>query len=211
MPRLYPQAREQRCWVHKTANILDRLPKRLQPKAKEMLQEHAAAGWIVRSPDRKSATEEMDRFSREFRAAYPKAVECLRKERETLLTFYDFPAEHWIHLRTTNPIESCFASAKARTRRTKGAGSRKAGLAMAYKRWRHKILGARSPLPISFPCFGQGLVSRMESKCKRPRKLVRQPRTKGCRKAGLGRKKNVVHLDSATVNPYFILIVWKRS
>ncbi|MCX5971789.1 MAG: transposase [Coprothermobacterota bacterium] len=92
-----------------------------------MLQE------IVRSPDRKSAAEEMDRFSRTFGAAYPKAVECLRKDRETLLTFYDFPAEHWIHLRTTNPIESTFASVKARTRQTKGSGSRKAGLAMAYK------------------------------------------------------------------------------
>ncbi|MCX5973479.1 MAG: transposase, partial [Coprothermobacterota bacterium] len=127
LAEVYPQTREQRCWVHKTVNVLDRLPKRLQPKAKEMLQE------IVRSPDRKSATEEMDHFAREFRAAYPKAVECLRKDRETLLTFYDFPAEHWIHLRTTNPIESSFASVKSRTRQTKGAGSRKAGLAMAYK------------------------------------------------------------------------------
>ncbi|MCX5971458.1 MAG: transposase, partial [Coprothermobacterota bacterium] len=122
-----PQAREQRCWVHKTANVLDRLPKRLQPKAKEMLQE------IVRSPDRKSAAEEMERFAREFRAAYPKAVECLRTYRETLLTFYDFPAERWVHQGATNPIESCFALVKARTRQTKGAGSRKAGLAMAYK------------------------------------------------------------------------------
>lgn len=114
LAEVYPQTRKQRCWVHKTANILDRLPKRLQTKAKEMMQE------IVRSSDRKNATEEMDRFAREFRAAYPKAVECLRKDQETLLTFYDFPGEHWIHLCTTNPIESCFASVKSRTRRTKG-------------------------------------------------------------------------------------------
>ena len=124
---VYPRTREQRCWVHKIRNVLDKLPKRLQPRAKAMLHE------IMRAPDRESAGEEIARFAAEFEARYPKAVECLLKDRETLLTFFDFPAEHWIHLRTTNPIESPFATVKARTRQTKGAGSRKAGLALAFK------------------------------------------------------------------------------
>jgi putative transposase len=124
---VYPRAREQRCWVHKIRNILDKLPKRLQPRAKDMLHE------IMYAPDRESAREDIERFEEEYGARYPKAVECLLKDRDTLLTFFDFPAEHWIHLRTTNPIESPFATVRARTRRTKGAGSRKAGLAMAFK------------------------------------------------------------------------------
>jgi len=124
---VYPKTREQRCWVHKIANVLDKLPKRLQPRAKEMLHE------IMRAPDRHSAEEEIERFVEDFAARYPKATECLVKDRDTLLTFFDFPAEHWIHLRTTNPIESPFATVKTRTRQTKGAGSRKAGLALAFK------------------------------------------------------------------------------
>jgi transposase-like protein len=124
---VYPQTQEQRCWVHKIANVLDKLPKRLQPRAKDMLHE------IMRAPDRKSALEEMAHFSEEFEARYPKAVEALTKDRDQLLRFFDFPAEHWIHLRTTNPVESPFAAVKARTKVTKGAGSRKAGLAMAFK------------------------------------------------------------------------------
>jgi transposase-like protein len=125
--QVYPQAREQRCWVHKIANVLDKLPKRLQARAKEMLHE------IMQAPDQKGAQEGLRSFTTEFEAKYPKAVVCLTKDAEVLLTFYDFPAEHWRHLRTTNPIESPFAGVKARTRQTKGAGSRKAGLAMAYK------------------------------------------------------------------------------
>jgi transposase-like protein len=124
---VYPKAREQRCWVHKIRNVLDKLPKRLQPRAKDMLHE------IMYAPDRESAREDIERFEEEYGVRYPKAVECLLKDKETLLTFFDFPAEHWIHLRTTNPIESPFATVKARTRQTKGAGSRKAGLAMAFK------------------------------------------------------------------------------
>jgi len=135
--QVYPKTEEQRCWVHKIANVLDKLPKRIQPRAKDMLHE------IMRAPDRQSALEDIERFSQEFEAKYPKAVGCLLKDQDELLTFFDFPAEHWIHLRTTNPIESPFSTVKARTRQTKGAGSRKAGLAMAFKlllaaekRWR---------------------------------------------------------------------------
>ena len=124
---VYPETQEQRCWVHKIANVLDKLPKRLQPRAKAMLHE------IMRAPDHESALEDMAHFSEEFGARYPKAVETLTKGQDQLLTFFDFPAEHWIHLRTTNPVESPFATVKARTKLTKGAGSRKAGLAMAFK------------------------------------------------------------------------------
>jgi putative transposase len=125
--QVYSGTKEQRCWVHKIANVLDKLPKRVQPRAKDMLHE------IMYAPDRQSALEDVERFSQEFEAKYPQAVECLLKDQDELLTFFDFPAEHWIHLRTTNPIESTFSTVKARTKRTKGAGSRKAGLAMAFK------------------------------------------------------------------------------
>jgi len=135
--QVYPETQEQRCWVHKIANVLDKLPKRMQPRAKDLLHE------IMRAPDRRSALEDIERFSQEYQAKYPKAVETLTKDQDELLTFFDFPAEHWIHLRTTNPIESTFSTVKARTKKTKGAGSRKAGLAMAFKlllaaekRWR---------------------------------------------------------------------------
>jgi putative transposase len=135
--QVYPGTTEQRCWVHKIANVLDKLPKRIQPRAKDMLHE------IMYAPDRQSAMDDIERFAQEFQAKYPKAVECLLKDQDELLTFFDFPAEHWIHLRTTNPIESPFSTVKARTKRTKGAGSSKAGLAMAFKlligaekRWR---------------------------------------------------------------------------
>jgi putative transposase len=134
---VYPQMEEQRCWKHKVANVLDKLPKRLQPRAKDMLHQ------IMYAPDRDSALEEISRFSEEYQARYPKAVETLVKDQHQLFTFFDFPAQHWIHLRTTNPIESPFATVKARTKKTKGAGSRNAGLAMAFKlllaaekRWR---------------------------------------------------------------------------
>jgi transposase-like protein len=137
LQEVYTESQEQRCWKHKIANVLDKLPKRLQPRAKAMLHE------IMKAPDRKSALEDIDRFSQEYEARYPKAVETLTKDQDQLLTFFDFPAEHWIHLRTTNPIESPFATVKARTKKTKGAGSRNAGLAMAFKlllsaeeRWR---------------------------------------------------------------------------
>ena len=134
---VFPGAKEQRCWVHKTANVLDALPKRLQPRAKSLLHEMAEA------PSRADARKALERFRSEFDAKYPKAVAKLDKDWEQLTAFYSFPAEHWRHLRTTNPIESSFATVKLRTKVTKGAGSKKAALAMAYKlldaaqeRWR---------------------------------------------------------------------------
>lgn len=127
LPQVFPSTREQRCWVHKTANVLDKLPKRLHSEAKEMLHE------IWMAPTRADAREAFDAFVAAFQAKYPKAVECLLKDKAELLAFYDFPAEHWIHIRTTNPIESTFATVRLRTRKTKGSGSRAACLAMVYK------------------------------------------------------------------------------
>lgn len=127
LAQVFPQTREQRCWVHKTANILDQLPKRIQPKAKEMLHQI----WLADT--REHAHQAFDLFLETYGAKYPKACECLAKDREVLLTFYDFPAEHWIHLRTTNPIESTFATVRLRTKKTKGSGSRAACLTMVYK------------------------------------------------------------------------------
>jgi putative transposase len=133
----YPDTREQRCWVHKTANILDKMPKRLQPDAKKLIHEMYLA---ATKEDALSAYAE---FKTRYSAKYPKAVECLTKDEEVLFAFYDFPAEHWIHIRTTNPIESTFATVRHRTRQTKGCGSRKATMTMVFKlaleaekRWR---------------------------------------------------------------------------
>jgi transposase-like protein len=134
---VFPQAREQRCWVHKSANVLDAMPKRLQPRAKSLLHEMAEA------PTEADARAARERFRSEFDAKYPKATAKLDRDWEALTAFYAFPAEHWRHLRTTNPIESSFATVRLRTKVTKGAGSKKAALAMAYKlldaaqqRWR---------------------------------------------------------------------------
>lgn len=127
LEEVFPGARHQRCWVHKTVNVLDKLPKSLQRSAKGKLQE------ISMAPTRKEALEAMDDFEALFGAKYPKAAECLRKDQHVLLTFYDFPAAHWKHLRTTNPIESTFASVRHRTRQTKGCGSREATISMVYK------------------------------------------------------------------------------
>jgi len=124
---VYPSSREQRCWVHKTANVLNKMPKSLQGKAKAMLHD------IWMAPTRREAEAAFALFLTSFRSKYPKATECLAKDREVLLTFYDFPAEHWVHLRTTNPIESTFATVRLRTRRTKGCGSRTACLTMVFK------------------------------------------------------------------------------
>jgi putative transposase len=125
--QVWPSCQAQRCWVHKTANILDKLPKGVQPKAKAGL--HA----IYESEGREAAEKAFDLFVTTYEAKYPKAVECLVKDRETLLVFYDFPAEHWRHIRTTNPIESTFATVRLRHRRTKGSGSRTACLTMVFK------------------------------------------------------------------------------
>lgn len=134
---VYPTTKEQRCWVHKTANVLDKLPKHMQPKAKSMIHE------IWMADTRENATKAFDAFLESYQAKYDKVCECLAKDRAELLAFYDFPAEHWKHLRTTNPIESTFATIRLRHRRTKGNGSRRACLTMMFKlaqsaerRWR---------------------------------------------------------------------------
>lgn len=123
----FPGAREQRCWVHKTANILDKMPKRVQPDAKKLIHE------MYMSPTKADAKKAYKEFVERYQAKFPKAVECLVKDEDVLFTFYDFPAEHWIHLRTTNPIESTFATVRHRTRQTKGCGSRLATLTMVFK------------------------------------------------------------------------------
>ncbi len=134
---VFPGARRQACWVHAIANVLDALPKRLQPRAKGLLHE------MMEAPTRADARQALERFRGEFDAKYPKALAKLDRDWAHLTAFYDFPAEHWRHLRTSNAIESSFATVKLRTRVTKGAGSKKAALAMAYKlldaaqeRWR---------------------------------------------------------------------------
>jgi transposase-like protein len=134
---VFPETREQRCWVHKIVRVLDALPKSLQPKAKAALHE------IMNAENKEAAETAMDRFQETYGAKYQKAAERLLKDREALLAHFAYPAEHWVHLRSTNAIESTFATVRLRTNKTKGAGSRSAGLAMAYKlleaaqaRWR---------------------------------------------------------------------------
>jgi putative transposase len=134
---VFPRARRQACWVHAIANVLDSLPKRLQPTAKKLLHE------TMEAPTRSDACQARERLCEQFDAKYPKATAKLDRDWQHLTAFYDFPAEHWRHLRTSNAIESSFATVKLRTRVTKGAGSKQAALAMAYKlldtaqqRWR---------------------------------------------------------------------------
>ncbi len=124
---IYPETRPQRCWVHKTANVLNYLPGSLQPKAKAALHEI----WMAET--KAQALVAFEQFVAAFDAKYPKAVECLVKDREALLAFYDFPAEHWIHIRTSNPIESTFATIRHRTERTKGCLTRDGMLSMIFK------------------------------------------------------------------------------
>jgi putative transposase len=127
MRKVWDTTKAQRCWVHKTANTLDKLPKGAQSKAKAAL--HA----IYEAEDRAGAEKAFDQFVAKYESKYPKAVECLVKDRGVLLSFYDFPAEHWRHIRTTNPIESTFATVRLRTVKTKGCGSRVACLTMVFK------------------------------------------------------------------------------
>ena len=117
--KVYGETREQRCWLHKTANILNNMPKSVQPRAKADIHE------IWMADTRQHAAKAFDAFLEKYQAKYPVACECLAKDRDVLLAFYDFPAEHWKHLRTTNPIESTFATIRLRQRRTKGCGSRR--------------------------------------------------------------------------------------
>jgi putative transposase len=143
---VWPACREQRCWVHKTANVLNQLPKSLHSKAKGALHEI----WMAET--RKDAGAAFEAFVTSYGAKYPKAAGCLAKDRDALLAFYDFPAEHWKHLRTTNPIESTFATVRHRTIRAKGCLSNKTALAMVFKlveaaqkSWRR--LDGRNQLP----------------------------------------------------------------
>ena len=123
----FPSCKYQRCWVHKTANILDKMAKATQIDAKTLIHE------MYMSPTKKDGLKAFNRFLSLYEAKYPKACDCLRKDRDRLFSFYDFPAEHWQHIRTTNPIESTFATIRHRSEQTKGCGSRKAVLSMVFK------------------------------------------------------------------------------
>lgn len=125
--KVYGTSKKQRCWVHKTANILNKLPQKNQPRAKKMLHE------IWMASTKEDATKAFDKFIGTYEDAYPKATDCLQKDREVLLTFYEFPAAHWHHIRTTNPIESVFATVRLRTDKTKGCLSLETGEAMTFK------------------------------------------------------------------------------
>ncbi|MEU5307130.1 IS256 family transposase [Streptomyces noursei] len=137
LAEVFPETHEQRCWVHKTANVLDSMPKSAQPGAKRAIQD------IYNAEDRDHAEVAIKTFAQLYGAKFPKAVKKITDDQEQLLAFYGFPAEHWIHLRTTNPIESTFSTVRLRTKVTRGAGSRTAALAMVFKlvesaqqRWR---------------------------------------------------------------------------
>jgi transposase-like protein len=123
----YPDTAEQRCWVHKTANILDKMPRSVQPRAKEKIHD------IYLSPTREQALVSYNSFFSLYDRKFPEACECLSKDKDVLFSFYDFPAEHWVHIRTTNPIESTFATVRLRTAKTKGCGTRLATLTMVFK------------------------------------------------------------------------------
>jgi putative transposase len=127
LPQVFGATRAQRCWVHKTANVLNKLPQHLQPKAKSDLHQI----WMAET--REHAYGAFDAFVQSYEPKYPKAAQCLAKDRESLLTFYDFPAQHWVHIRTSNPIESTFASVRLRTAKTRGCVSRAGMLSMVFK------------------------------------------------------------------------------
>ncbi|MFE7243975.1 IS256 family transposase [Streptomyces sp. NPDC057580] len=156
---VFPTTREQRCWVHKTANVIDSMPRSAQPAAKKALQD------IYNAEDREHAEQAIGLFAKLYQVKFPKAVAKVTDDQDELLAFYDYPAEHWIHLRTTNPIESTFATVRLRTKVTKGAGSRAAGLAMVFKlvesaqaRWR-AVNGAHLvPLVRAGARFERGLL-----------------------------------------------------
>ena len=168
---VWPKTAEQRCWVHKTANVLAKLPKSQQPKAKRNLQEI----WMAET--KAGAQAAFDAFMESYKVKYEKAADCLEKDRDVLLAFYDFPAEHWKHLRTTNPIESTFATVRHRTIRSKGCLSNRTALAMVFKlvetaqkHWRRLDGHALLPKLILGVKFNDGLEVV-------PRKAVPQPGT----------------------------------
>lgn len=155
---IWPDTREQRDWCHKMSNVLDKLPKRLQPKAKTMLRD------IMYAEDRAVADERVEAFSVVFKPKHKNAVDCLEKNLDELFTFYDFPAQHWQHIRTSNPIESAFATVRLRQRVTKGAGNRDKALTMAYKlldmaqlRWRKITAAELLPLVRAGVIFKDGI------------------------------------------------------
>jgi putative transposase len=160
LDEVFPGTRHQRCWVHKTANVLNKFPKTMQPAVKADLRE------IWQAETRAVAEAAMDTFAEKYGAKYEKAVTCLTKDKEALLTFYDFPAEHWDHLRTGNPIESVFATVRHRTVRTKGALSQKTAKLMVFrlvqaaaKTWR-RLKGANQlPRVIEGVTFTDGVAA----------------------------------------------------
>src|SRR5262245_2158362 len=169
---VWPATAEQRCWVHRLVNVLDKLPKSLPLRAKRALHE------IMQAETRAAATQGIARFATEYGAKYPKAVAALTTDQARLLTYFDYPAEHWKHLRTTNPIESTFATVRLRESVTKGAGSRTAGLAMAFKllqaaqgHWRKLDSAELVPLVRAGVVFKDG--KRVEPQ---PLRLARRPK-----------------------------------
>jgi putative transposase len=149
----------QRCWVHKTANVLDKLPKGMQSKAKSMIHQ------MYMADSKEKALKAYTHFADTYRDKYPRAVECLQKDQEVLFSFYDFPAAHWIHIRTTNPIESTFATVRLRTVKTKGCGSRTATLTMVFKlarecqrSWRRLTGSSIIPLVVAGRKFVDGVL-----------------------------------------------------
>ena len=127
LTKVWPTTRHQRCWVHKTANVLNKVPKSMQPKIKANLQDI----WMAESRD--SANKAYDLFVKNYTVKYPKATHCLMKDKDEMLAFYDYPAEHWVHIRTSNPIESTFATVRLRTHKVKSCGSRTTTLMMIFK------------------------------------------------------------------------------
>jgi len=141
LTEVFPDVIQQRCWVHKTGNVLDKLPKSLKPQAKNNIHS------MYMAPNKEEALKEFDKFIEIYQDKYPKATECLQKDKIKLFAFYDFPAVHWVHIRTTNPIESTFATVRLRTYKTRGCGNRKTVFAMVFKlameaqkKW-HKLKG----------------------------------------------------------------------
>lgn len=165
LKEVYSATRHQRCWVHKTANILNKMPKSIHAKAKEDIHE------IWMAEDKKTAKKALKHFVKKYGTKYPKATTCLEKNRRQLLAFYDFPAEHWKHIRTTNPIESTFATVRHRTIKTKGCLSRKTAAIMVFKlveaaqkNW--TVLNGKNQLPkiIEGVRFKNGLELKPKSK-----------------------------------------------
>jgi transposase-like protein len=157
---VFPDAVHQRCWVHKMANVMNALPKSAQPAARAALCE------VRDAEDRAHALKAIESFKKAYEAKWPKAVDKVVKDADALLAFFDFPAEHWVHLKTTNPIESTFATVRLRTKVTKGPGSRAAGLAMAYKliesaqtRWRAINAPQLIPLVRAGVVFEKGVMA----------------------------------------------------